>query len=176
MLNANTVTVAARAQRGVVLIVALVALVVMTLLVIGMLRTSVVELKLGGVSHQAELNFSNAESMISSYINENNGRFSTDCLMTADAALSCFTTSDGTITISGTAPNRSMTKTMEGGTVTLSVRQVACADDAGVGSGNQIGGGLQALFLDIQATSTGAASGRSTIHQGIKTPLPPGSC
>ncbi|BBO21560.1 MAG: hypothetical protein LC123_10020 [Burkholderiales bacterium] len=165
-----------RAQRGVVLIVSLVVLAVMTLLVIGMLRTSVIELKLGGVTHQAELNFSNAEAMISTYINENNGRFSRDCLMTADAALSCFTTADGTTTVAGTAPNRTMTKSLEGSTVTLSVQQIACADDSGVGSGNQLGGGLQALFLDVQAVSTGAFSGRSTVHQGIKTPLPPGSC
>ncbi|CAG0929772.1 MAG: hypothetical protein EFKGCFLK_01965 [Rhodocyclaceae bacterium] len=176
MLNVSAAAVMPRAQRGVVLIVSLVVLAVMTLLVIGMLRTSVIELKLGGVSHQAELNFSNAEAMISSYINENNGRFSKDCLVTADAALSCFITTDGTITVAGTAPNRTMTKTLEGSAVTLSVQQIACADDSGVGSGNQLGGGLQALFLDIQAVSEGTFSGRSTVHQGIKTPLPPGSC
>ena len=163
-------------QRGVILVVSLVVLAVMTLLVIGMLRLNVLELKIGGVNHQAELNFTNAEAMITAYLNENNGRFSKDCLSTPDAALSCFTSADGTVTIAGAAPNRTMTKTLEGSTVTLSVQQIACSDDSGVGSGNQIGGGLQALFLDVQAVSTGTFSGRSTVHQGIKAPLPPGSC
>lgn len=165
-----------RRQRGAILVVSLVVLVVMTLMVLGMLRTSVIELKIGGVNHQAELNFSNAETMISKYLNENNGRFSKDCLSTVVAALSCFTTTDGATTISGTAPNRTMTKPLEGSTAALTAQQIACADDAGVGSGNQIGGGLQAVYFNVQAVASGTFSGRGTVHQGIKSPLPPGAC
>ncbi len=166
----------ARRQGGAILVIALVVLVVMTLLVLGMLKTAVLELKIGGVNHQAELNFSNAESMISKYLNENNGRFSKDCLSTVVPSLSCFITADGATTVAGTAPNRTMTKILEGSTATLSAQQIACADDSGVGSGNQIGGGLQAVYLNIQAVASGTFSGRGTVHQGIKSPLPPGSC
>lgn len=165
-----------RRQGGAILAVSLIVLVVMTLLVLGMLRTAVLELKIGGVNHQAELNFANAESMISTYLNENNGRFSKDCLSTVVPSLSCFITSDVATTIAGTVPNRTMTKPLEGSTVTLSAQQIACAEDAGVGSGNQIKGGLHAVHMTIQGIASGVFSGRGIVHQGIKAPLPPGSC
>ncbi len=163
-------------QGGGVLVVSLIILVVMTLLVLGMLRTAVLELKIGGTSQQAELNFSNAESMLAKYVNENNGRFSSNCLNVAGTS-SCFATTDGATTIVGTAPNQTMTKVLEGSTVTLSAQQIGCTDDAGVGSGSQLGpGGLQAVYLDIQAVATGDFAGRATVHQGIKSHVPPGGC
>ena len=66
---------ARRAQRGAVLVVGLVMLTVMTLLVVSMIRTSVVELKIGGASQIAQQNLTNAELMINSFLNANNSRF-----------------------------------------------------------------------------------------------------
>ncbi|HUI26142.1 MAG TPA: PilX N-terminal domain-containing pilus assembly protein, partial [Candidatus Kryptonia bacterium] len=56
-----------RTQRGAVLIVSLVMLAVMTLFVISMLKTSVIELKIGGSSQVASINVANADSAIDNF-------------------------------------------------------------------------------------------------------------
>jgi len=175
-------------QRGVVLFVALVVLIVMTLMVLGLMRSAVLELKIGGVAQNAEVLFSSAESATNAFINENNGRFSRDCL-TATPALSCFTTLDSggsRTSLGGTADPATRTATAapkqyEQGSVvmaavTITATQTACVDDAGVGSGHQIGSGLQAVHFNVEARSVGTGMGEATVHEGIKSPLPPGSC
>ena len=67
-------------QRGAVLIVSLIMLAVMSLFVVSMLRTSILELKIGGASHVFQLNFSNAEYAINKWINDNNGRLAPNFL------------------------------------------------------------------------------------------------
>ncbi|MPY86269.1 MAG: hypothetical protein GEV00_24320, partial [Actinophytocola sp.] len=70
----------ARRERGAVLIVGLVMLAVMTLLVVSMIKTSVVELKIGGANQIAQQHQTNAEVMINTFINANNGRFASNYL------------------------------------------------------------------------------------------------
>lgn len=67
-------------QQGVVLVISLIFLAVMTLLVLSMVRTSLLELKIGGVNQEAEAAFATAEVSISQYINENAGAFAPGCL------------------------------------------------------------------------------------------------
>ena len=67
-------------QQGAVLIVGLVMLAVMTLLVVSMIKTSVVELKIGGATQIAQQNMTNAERMINTFIDVNNGRFAANYL------------------------------------------------------------------------------------------------
>jgi Tfp pilus assembly protein PilX len=67
-------------QRGVVLVISLIFLAVMTMLVLSMVRTSLLELKIGGVNQEAEAAFATAEVSISQYINDNAGRFAPGCL------------------------------------------------------------------------------------------------
>src|SRR5580658_7017122 len=68
-------------QRGAVLIVGLVMLTVMTLLVVSMLRTSIIDLKIGGISQDAQVNFNNAEIALMTYSNANAGLLSHNCLV-----------------------------------------------------------------------------------------------
>ena len=79
-------------QRGAVLATSLIVLVVMTLLVLGMLRTSVLELKIGGIAQTSAQNFSNAEVALTKFMNDNNGRFKKDCLVAPASSESCFCT------------------------------------------------------------------------------------
>lgn len=165
-------------QRGAVLIVGLIVLTVMTLMVLGMLKSAVLELKIGGAAQNAEVLFSTAESAANKFLNDNNGRFSKECL-TAAGALSCFTTADASTVISGAAPNLVATSAYSHGavvvaTAAVTLQQIACTDVAD--TENQIGGGLQVVYFDIQSVVTGAVSGQATVHQGIKSLLPPGSC
>jgi hypothetical protein len=60
-------------QQGAVLIVGLIMLAVMTLLVISMLRTSILELRIGGANQVAQETFANAELAISNFLNVNIG-------------------------------------------------------------------------------------------------------
>ena len=65
------------AQTGVVLITSLILLVIMTLLAVSLVRTSVIELKIGGASQIAAQNLANAEASIWAFMNapSNRGRF-----------------------------------------------------------------------------------------------------
>jgi hypothetical protein len=67
-------------QRGAVLVVSLIMLAVMTLLVITMIKTAVLDLKIGGASQQAALNLANAEVAINTYL-VGNPTFSLGCLV-----------------------------------------------------------------------------------------------
>ncbi|HMX16357.1 MAG TPA: PilX N-terminal domain-containing pilus assembly protein [Rhodocyclaceae bacterium] len=183
-----------RNEQGAVLVTGLIILVVMTLLVLGMLKTSVLELKIGGIAHTAQQNFANAEASLVKFINDNNGRFSKDCLSAPAGTSNCFCTNPdaaqcqaanvgGNQTTYYPASGSTPARLLVGGNaftgaqdVEIRAMQIACADDAGVGSGNQIGGGLQAVYIDLQALATGNFLGTSTVHQGIKSPLPTGAC
>lgn len=177
-------------QRGAVLATSLIILVVMTLLVLGMLKTSVLELKIGGMVYTAEQNFSNAEVALIKFLNDNNGRFTVDCL-TAAGASNCFCTSpdpaqchaanaaNGTsyVAAAGVDPARLI---IGGGSffgtqqTQITASQLStCASDAIRGTGNQLtqagAAGLGAVFFDVTAQATGVMSGQVSVHQGIKT-------
>ncbi len=160
---------AAVRQRGAVLVVSLIMLVVMTLFVISMLKTSSIELKIGGASHIAALNFSNAELALNNFISLNNGQFAPYFLAlpagAPGAPLGCNLASCG-----GNNP-----PAVYGGTVSVTPLQLACG--AWVAYGNMMGTlNLQAVQFDINATATGSLGGSTTVHTGVQTLAPAGAC
>ncbi len=148
-----------RGQRGAVLVISLIMLAVMTLFVISMLKTSIVELKIGGSSQVAALNFANAEVAINNFVSANYGRFAPDFLAIAAGP---------------TAPINTP-PVVYGGTVAVTARQVNCGPPPVMG--NQMGSGsLSAVQFDILATATGALGGSARVHQGIQSFAAPGAC
>lgn len=148
-------------QRGAVLVVALIMLAVMTLLVITMIKTSVVDLKIGGASQQAAINLANADVALNSYIAQN-PVFSWGCLATLSCNLGL-----GTVTLFGSQ-------------AVLTATQVGCVPGGQRGSGSHIGS-LPSIIFDARADTTGrfggvAATGRTVVHQGIQAPAPVGTC
>lgn len=139
-------------QRGAVLVVSLIMLAVMTLFVISMLKTSVIELKIGGASHVAALNFANAEVAIDNFIAVNNGRFAPR-FAEVGCVINCVITTPPTV---------------EGGTVLITVTQVNCgaADPKS----------LQPVQFDVLAAATGTLGGTVTVHQGVQTLATANSC
>lgn len=134
-----------RGQRGAVLVVALIMLVVSTLLVISMTKTSMLELKIGGADQVYANNFTNAEAAISKFIADNNGRF-------ASGFINLATSSGGVVIDPPTG--------LVGGTVTLDATQVSCAP-----SGN-----TNVLLFDVKAIARGTLPGSVLImHQGLLT-------
>jgi Tfp pilus assembly protein PilX len=146
-------------QRGAVLIVGLVMLTVMTMLVVSMMKTSILDLKIGGVGQDALVNFSNAEIALGSYFANNTGKFSNNCL-TLTGALAC---------------NVYTVPTLTGGAVTLTATQTFCGDPAGF-TGNQVGTGFQVVVIDALATAVSALGNTMRLHMGVSQGLPVGSC
>jgi len=162
-------------QRGAVLIVGLVMLAVMTLLVVSMIKTSVVELKIGGASQIAQQNLSNAERLISTFIDVNNGRFAVDYLALATTAGGPVAPASGTATWNATSGLYNVAAvSLHGGNAALQVRQLQCTDLRVVGT--QVGGVVQYVFFDVRSTATGDLGGSTTVHQGIRSTVPAGSC
>jgi Tfp pilus assembly protein PilX len=162
-------------ERGAVLIVGLVMLAVMTLLVVSMIKTSVVELKIGGANQIAQQNFTNAERLINNFINVNNGRFAADYLALATASGGPVAPAAGTGSYNSTSLTYSVAPvTLYGGNAGLEVRQLQCSDLREVG--NQLGGTIQYVFFDIRSTATGDLGGSTTVHTGIRSTVPSGSC
>ena len=148
----------ARKQNGAVLIVSLIMLGVMTLFVISMLKTSIIELKIGGASQVAALNFANAEVAINNFVSANNGRYAPGFLV-------------GTVT----TPVINIPPAVFGGTVAVAPRQLNC----GLANipGNMMGpGGIQAVQFDVTATATGTLGGTARLHQGVESLAAPYSC
>ena len=150
--------VSTQRQTGAVLVVSLIMLAVMTLFVISMLKTSVLELKIGGSSQVAAINQSNAESAIDNFLAVNNGRFAPLFLTAVGAAGPVA----GSLAYAGYA-----------GTVALQAAQLACAGvPPGVFGALQYNTpGLQAVQFDIAATARtsgfGASGDRVVVHQGV---------
>ena len=156
-------------QRGAVLIVSLIMLAVMSLFVVSMLRTSILELKIGGASHVFQLNFSNAEYAINKWINDNNGRLAPNFLaITPVLSAGCNVTTTGSAQC--TDP-----PTVYGGTVALAPTQIHCGPWAQFG--NMMGSmQLSAVQFDIRATATGTLGGTTVVHQGAQSLAPTGTC
>jgi hypothetical protein len=148
-----------RRQRGAVLVVGLIMLAVMTLFVISMMKTTIVELKIGGASQVAALNFSNAERGISAFLSDNAGRFAHNFLLLPVG-------SGGVI---NTPP------AVYGGNVAIAAREIGCGQWAPLGT--QVGAlALNAVQFDVRATATGTLGGTTVIHQGVESVIPVGAC
>lgn len=162
-----------RRERGAVLIVGLVMLAVMTLLVVSMIKTSVVELKIGGANQIAQQNLTNAERLINNFIDVNNGRFAPDYLSRAAGAGGPVAPAGGTASYSSTTFTYSVgSVALLGGSAGLQVRQLQCGGTRTIGSAAN----LQFVFFDVRSTATGDLGGSTTVHQGIRSTVPPGSC
>jgi hypothetical protein len=146
-------------QQGAVLIVGLVMLTVMTMLVVSMMKTSIIDLKIGGVGQDALVNFNNAEIGINTFYNNNSGKFSNNCL-TLSGGLAC---------------NNYTLPTITGGTVALIATQIYCGDPGGFG-GMEVGKGLPVVVFDIRATATSTLGNMTRVHMGISQGLPAGAC
>lgn len=155
-------------QRGAVLIVSLIMLAVMSMFVISMLKTSILELKIGGASHVAQLNFANAEYAINKWINDNNGRLAPGFLALAALSAGC------NVNTVGGGPCTDP-PAVYGGTVALALAQIHCGPWAQFGS---MMGSMQlsAVQFDVRATATGTLGGTTIIHQGVQSLAPPGTC
>jgi len=152
-------------QRGAVLVVGLIMLVVMTLFVISMIKTTSIELKIGGVSQIQAINFANAELAINKFINDNNGRFAPGFLSLAQG-------------VPGAQINNPPNLLYAGDQVQIQATQTACEPyqcppQFQCQFGNQIWNAAQ---FDVQATATGAIGGTTVVHTGVQTLAPAGSC
>jgi hypothetical protein len=167
-------------QCGAVLVVGLVMLVVMTLLVLSMIKTSVVELKIGGANQIAQQNMTNAELMINSFIDANNGRFASNYLPLpagAGGPQAPLAAPAGSILYSGTTgtfrTNAATPMSVHHGQAWLEVRQIQCTGTRQIGIG---AGTIQHVFFDVRSTVAGTLGGSATVHQGIRSVVPAGSC
>jgi hypothetical protein len=156
-------------QSGAVLIVSLIMLAVLTLFVISMIKTSIIELKIGGASQTAAVNLSAADSSIDNFLALNSGRFAPSWLSALGAAgpvggSLAYTTAYSAYGALGTS-------------VVLLANQISCGAPKRIGE--QIGPeSMQAVQFDIAATATGALGigGVAVVHQGVQSLAPSGSC
>lgn len=142
-------------QHGAVLIVGLIMLAVMTLLVISMLRTSILELRIGGANQVAQETFANAELAIGNFLNVNNGRF-------APGFLALVAPAPG-------APDFSL-PAIVGGAVTITAAQIQCSSATILGNQYANVGRQNALFVstfNIRGTSTSVLGGTAAVNQGV---------
>lgn len=161
-------------ERGAVLVVGLVMLAVMTLLVVSMIKTSVVELKIGGATQIAQQNLTNAELMINRFIDINNGRFASNYLPLPTASGGPIAPAGGTPSYSTVTTRYTVTPVnVHLGQASLEVRQIQCSGVRQVGIGY---GAIQHVFFDVRSTATGALGGSATVHTGIRSVVPSGSC
>ena len=154
-------------QRGAVLVVSLIMLAVLTLFVISMIKTSIVELKIGGVSQTAASNLSAADSAIDNFLALNSGRFAPNWLTAVGAA--------GPVAGSFAYSTAVTAYSALGASVQLAGVQLSCGAPKRVGE--QIGpNSLQAVQFDIWATAIGGTGGQVVTHQGVQSLAPAGSC
>lgn len=160
-----------RRQRGAVLIISLIMLAVMSLFVISMLRTSILELKIGGASHAAQLNFANAELALNKWIADNNGRIAPNFLSNAALGAGC------NVNTAGLGPCNDP-PTVFGGTVAVTPTQIMCGASSAQTFGNSMESGLQlsAVRFNLRAVATGTLGGTTIVNQGIESLAAAGAC
>jgi Tfp pilus assembly protein PilX len=157
-------------QRGAVLIISLIMLAVMSMFVISMLKTSILELKIGGASHVAALNFANAEYALNKWISDNNGRIAPNFLGLTPTGLAGSNCNVNTVG----AGQCTDPPTVFGGTVALTPTQVHCGLSSEFGT--DVNNALSAVRIDVRAVATGTLGGTTIIHQGVESKAPPGAC
>jgi hypothetical protein len=156
-------------QSGAVLIVSLIMLAVLTLFVISMIKTSIIELKIGGATQTAAVNMSAADAAIDNFLALNSGRFAPDWLTLVGAA--------GPVAGSLSYSAAQGAYSALGSTVSVVAMQLGCG--AAKQTGVQIGPNApQAVQFDLAATASGALGfgGVTVVHQGVQSLAPSGSC
>jgi hypothetical protein len=159
-----------RRERGAVLVVSLIMLAVLTLFVISMIKTSIIELKIGGASQTAAINLAAADAAIDNFMALNGGRFAPSWLTSVVPA---------TMPVAGsfnyTAANNAYGAL--GSSVVVTAIQISC------GAWSQIGTmfgamSLQAVQFDLASTATGGlgTAGSAVVHQGVQAAAPAGAC
>ncbi len=153
-------------QRGAVLIVGLIMLAVMSMFVISMLKTAVMELKIGGASHIFARNLANAEVAVNNFIADNNNRFAYNFL---------------TLPLGAPGAAINVPPVLDYGygvysTVVVNPTQIQCGPWAPIGYDLRASSNLQAVYFDVAATSTDVVGGRTRVHQGVEVLIPPGAC
>jgi len=153
-----------KSQTGVVLVTSLIMLVIMTLLVVSLVRTSVIELRIGGASQISAQNLANAEASIWAFMNAPaiRGRFFHAAVLDVDL----------------THHYTSMDTTFQHlKYVTLTAQEVACTEDAARGRGNMLGRAPDVVYFDVRAEARDPVfAGRTTVHQGIRAIAAADSC
>jgi hypothetical protein len=143
-------------QRGAVLVISLIMLAVMTLFVVSMLKTSILELKIGGASQVAAINFSNAEFAINNFITLNNGLYAPG-FIAAGASLN------------PPAP-------VFGGQVAVVPTELGCGPWSPPNRMQMGSGTLTAVEFNLRATATGTLGGETTVVQGVQSLAAAGAC
>jgi len=135
-------------QRGVVLITSLILLVLMTLLAATIIKTSVIDLKIGGANQVIAQNLATAEAEIMNYVNTENTLASPNWL----------------------SPHAPVDVTYDGNGNNISTVHIAL--DAG---GNctepqdtMMASPLKVVYRRITATATGVLGGHAVINQGVR--------
>jgi hypothetical protein len=156
-------------QQGAVLVVSLIMLAVLTLFVISMIKTSVIEFKIGGASQTAATNLAAAESAVDNFLSLNGGRFAPGWLTKTGA--------QGPVigSLSYTAANSAYGAL--GSSVSLIANQISCGAFSQFGT--MFGAlSLQSVQFDVGATANGGlgTAGTAVVHQGVQAAAPSGSC
>lgn len=155
-------------QAGAVLVVGLIMLAVMTLLVISMLKTSVIELKIGGANQEAALNFANVELKMREFLKLNQDQ---------DKLRPGLSTGANAL-VPAVIPDLNVRKSHIDA---LTVTEVACAPAKIEGwsyasIGNRGAGGLDAVYFEVTATATSDLGASITGRQGIRRVAGYGMC
>lgn len=157
-------------EKGAVLVVSLIMLVVLTLFVISMIKTSVIELKIGGASQVAAINLAAAESAVDNFLAVNTGRFAPGWLNSVVPAQA---------PVAGSRNYTALNSAYGalGSAVVVVANQLSCGAFSQIGTmfGSMT---LQAVQFDIAATARGSAGtgGTSVVHQGVEAAAPSGAC
>jgi len=156
----------ARHQRGAVLVVGLIMLGVMSLLVASMIRTSILELRIGGANQAALETFANAESALLASIAANAGRWAPGFAnLPAGAA-------GAPVPVAALVP-------VQNGTVDEPViRQIACGNPAAGSSLAAVGqnNAVATLVFDITSTARSLLGGVQRLGAGVELLAPGGGC
>jgi hypothetical protein len=154
-------------ERGAVLVNGLIMLGVMSLLVASMIRTSILELRIGGANQAALETFANAESALLASIAANAGRWAPGF------------TNLPVGTAGAPVPVVPLLTTVQNGTVDEPViRQIACGNPAGASSLAAIGqnNAVAIVVFDIVSTARSLLGGVQRLGAGMELQTPGGAC
>lgn len=134
-------------QQGVVLITSLILLIIMTLMGVSMLKTSMIELKIGGANQLTAQTLANAEVAIISYVNERNY-----------GAVNWAAAGNGILNVGAD-------------TVAIAPTKIACTPPGTRNSGDQMadaGNPYSAkVHYNLNATATSVFGAKAVVNQGI---------
>lgn len=129
-------------QRGAALIVSLILLVILTLLGVSMVKTNLLQFKIGGSRVWSAESLSEGENAVSQFINTNDGNFA-----------------PGFVPVLPVVDHVTFTATPE----------LACVNNA---IGFSLGSNMSTVYHDITATATHPLGGEAVIHAGVSAIFP----